>query len=370
MSINDLKVEYLSDTNNSDADDETDTESETETEFKIDEKKMIPINNALTLDDINNIAFEKINDKYFYGKYGTFKVIMDKKGYINVTRMCTDYNNLHKNRAKKEFRSWKRLDSSKNFLEYMSDVLKMSEDEMLVVNISGKDKETYGTYIHPELVLKVAMWLSDKFYRFVNKLVIKHFSDEMLSIKENIISKQRIKLEEKDDKISELNELIKSMKRDNTSRFNDFEKSHKRIEDNTKKIINQNKGLQKTIKTISKDRVIPTENDGDRNCLILIKNNSRDRHDYEYKVLRIMKSSVNSSLKKHKSKFPKMKKILEIECSPNAVVLWKNIKNKLTKRGNIKCESTSFDLEEDYDEEELLLDINEEHRRRLDTDNV
>ena len=39
--------------------------------------------------DIRNIIFEEINNKYSYGKYGTFDVIiMNKNGYINATRLC------------------------------------------------------------------------------------------------------------------------------------------------------------------------------------------------------------------------------------------------------------------------------------------
>ena len=38
---------------------------------------------------LNQIIFEHIDDKYAYGKYGDFKVIMmTKNRFINATKLC------------------------------------------------------------------------------------------------------------------------------------------------------------------------------------------------------------------------------------------------------------------------------------------
>ena len=40
---------------------------------------------------ISEVAFEQIQDNYWYGAYGEFRVIMMKDtGYINATKMCND----------------------------------------------------------------------------------------------------------------------------------------------------------------------------------------------------------------------------------------------------------------------------------------
>lgn len=50
-------------------------------------------------EDIKNICFEAINDEFSWGKYGDFKVIiMNKNGYINVTKLCDE--------AGKRFENW------------------------------------------------------------------------------------------------------------------------------------------------------------------------------------------------------------------------------------------------------------------------
>ena len=48
---------------------------------------------------LNQIIFEYIDDKYAYGKYSEFTVIMmTKNRYINATKLCKEYN--------KEFKHW------------------------------------------------------------------------------------------------------------------------------------------------------------------------------------------------------------------------------------------------------------------------
>ena len=49
---------------------------------------------------LNQVIFEHIDEKYSYGKYGDFKVIMmTKNRYINATKLCKEYS--------KEFSNWK-----------------------------------------------------------------------------------------------------------------------------------------------------------------------------------------------------------------------------------------------------------------------
>ena len=59
---------------------------------------------------INEIIFEHINEKYAYGKYGEFKVIIMKENkYINATKLC--------NTNKKRFDNWLQNENNKNLIE-------------------------------------------------------------------------------------------------------------------------------------------------------------------------------------------------------------------------------------------------------------
>jgi hypothetical protein len=40
---------------------------------------------------LRDVCFEQIQDQYWYGLYGDFKIIIDKDtGYFNATKLCQD----------------------------------------------------------------------------------------------------------------------------------------------------------------------------------------------------------------------------------------------------------------------------------------
>jgi hypothetical protein len=84
----------------------------------------------ITDNDIKNIIFKPISDKCSYGKYGEFNVIlMNKNGYINVTKLCND--------ANKHFYHW---NQNNNFelLEAVSEVTDVDVDDLTIVIRGGK----------------------------------------------------------------------------------------------------------------------------------------------------------------------------------------------------------------------------------------
>ncbi len=83
-----------------------------------------------------------------------------------------------------------------------------------------------------------------------------------------------------------------------------------------------------------------------------------------------MKSGKANALKRHKKNYPDMRQILDINYSPNAMMLWKIIKNKLVDDDKIDCRGMNFDLIDEYDEDDLIVDFNKEHKRRLNTKDV
>jgi hypothetical protein len=65
---------------------------------------------------LNQIIFEHIDDKYSYGKYGDFKVIMmTNNRYINATKLCNEYN--------KQINNWLRNDGNKQLINFVNNKL-------------------------------------------------------------------------------------------------------------------------------------------------------------------------------------------------------------------------------------------------------
>src|SRR5438477_5437675 len=59
---------------------------------------------------INEVTFEQIQDNYWYGAYGEFRVVMMKSnGYINATKMCND--------GGRRFFDWSQLKSTHQLIQ-------------------------------------------------------------------------------------------------------------------------------------------------------------------------------------------------------------------------------------------------------------
>jgi hypothetical protein len=116
---------------------------------------------------IKDLIFENINDKYAWGNYGEFKVmIMRENGYVNVTKLCKD--------GGKEFRFWRRLDMANNFIEEVSSVVICTSE--ILITVKGGDKKLQmvtGTYAHPDLVPHIASWVSPSFAIKVSGIINK-----------------------------------------------------------------------------------------------------------------------------------------------------------------------------------------------------
>jgi len=135
------------------------------------------IKNTLPLQEgcsaVRDLIFEHINDKYAWGNYGEFKVLMMREnGYINVTKLCKD--------GDKEFRFWRRLDTANNFLEEVSSIVRICTTDLLIT-VKGGDKKLQmvtGTYAHPDLVPHIASWVSASFAIKVSRIVNEYFVKE------------------------------------------------------------------------------------------------------------------------------------------------------------------------------------------------
>ena len=115
---------------------------------------------------LRELIFENINDKYSWGNYGEFKVIMMREnGYINVTKLCKD--------GGKEFRNWNTNKSSDLFINEVSSFLQICRNDLLIT-VKGGDKKLQmvtGTYAHPDLVPHIASWVSPLFAIKVSQIV-------------------------------------------------------------------------------------------------------------------------------------------------------------------------------------------------------
>ena len=112
---------------------------------------------------ISEIIFEHIDDKYAYGKYGEFKIIIMKENkYINATKLCGKH---------KRFDNWLRNDDNKILINEVENELNISsphlgtdEKKAMIIVTGGKNTEIRGTYVHDLLISHIIKWMNNPKY--------------------------------------------------------------------------------------------------------------------------------------------------------------------------------------------------------------
>lgn len=153
---------------------------ETVIETKANMNPVSKIKNHTNDEHISVTIFEKINNTFSKGKYAGFDVLlMNKNGYVNVTKMCDDIfeecKKIDKNKKLKRFRDWKALDSAKELIDAVSTKTGLSESE-LMITFQGGSTIGRGTYVHPDLVMPIKTWTStsQKYVLFTHIYFITH----------------------------------------------------------------------------------------------------------------------------------------------------------------------------------------------------
>lgn len=102
------------------------------------------------------IKTETINDQYYWGEFGGFRVIIrEEDGYINGTKMVKD--------ADKQLKNWNQNKQTKEYIDEVAELLELPVNQLMDVVKGGVNNELRGTYVHPLLVTHLAYWASPSF---------------------------------------------------------------------------------------------------------------------------------------------------------------------------------------------------------------
>jgi hypothetical protein len=112
--------------------------------------------------NITKLAYEKINDRYYKAKYGEFDVIMDMTtGYINATKLCTD--------GGRKMCKWFENKNSQELIVFFN--MNMNGNPLYEVRDGIKCNNINGTYVHPDLILVIACWISPIVFLKINNII-------------------------------------------------------------------------------------------------------------------------------------------------------------------------------------------------------
>lgn len=105
------------------------------------------------------VTFKDINNEYSWSEYGKFKaIVMNKNGYINMTKLCALYN--------KDFYHWMETKKNQKLIQKINETMTINGDKccasILKIDNDGSKIGNLisGTYVHELLVSNIASWSS------------------------------------------------------------------------------------------------------------------------------------------------------------------------------------------------------------------
>jgi len=157
---------------------------------------------------LNDICYEQIKDNFYYGKFGEFRLVIDKNtGCFNATKLC-------QLSPKKRFADWTKLSRSQELLDYYNKKsFRLDNYPAWNYEIKGNnrtcDSKITGQYVQKELILDIASWISIEFYDKCSKIVNYFFIElykKDLELKEQQLKTAQHQIEkerEENDRIKE-----------------------------------------------------------------------------------------------------------------------------------------------------------------------
>lgn len=91
-----------------------------------------------------------------------------QNGYLNATALAKAYESCSGKR--RDVRDWLQNKRTNETLKHLGTSTGIPVDQLVIINSRGRN-EYRGTYIHPRLAVRFAIWLSDEFGLWVEELV-------------------------------------------------------------------------------------------------------------------------------------------------------------------------------------------------------
>lgn len=117
-------------------------------------------------------GYEVINDDYRWCRWGPFTMVVDSNDRFNVSHLCSD--------AGKTFKDWSRLVRSQETMDDVRETYRrISPDLEIMKVVTTGINEIRGTYVHEDIIIAVAIWISTKYYRQVVNIIKNYHNREM-----------------------------------------------------------------------------------------------------------------------------------------------------------------------------------------------
>lgn len=226
------------------------------------------------------IAKHPLDNNFSIGKLYDFNIeIRNADGYIRAGSVRDNNRKLKPKEGIID--KWKKSEKTKELIEAYSKELNLSADK-LIIKVTNTINDLRGIYLHPDLIIDYASWLSVSFKIYTQRILMKFFSNEALDKLHNQIRLQTVKINEKESTIERL---------------------ERKIDEISNTVTDTRNTMQQAITYVSgrKNRICPKVDDDFSHLFIIsevIDIQSQKKKDNFYYMTRIQKKSRNATLKK------------------------------------------------------------------------
>ena len=317
----------------------------------------------MTTNNFSILAYEMINDKYSKAKYLGIECIMETKtGFINATKFCTAAGG-----GKKRFDHYTANARYNNLFNYMRSAA--GYPEVLSMEVRKGDNSLSGTYVHPDLLLDLASWISPAAYvkasGIVKNFLVREKEDEIRRLSgdkcrlEIMLEKESIERREAEKRAEQL--LLKMTHQN--------EKTHVELDETKKTLEHTNIKLDKTKISLQRvearvdilvEEVVPPAKKVSLHEQFGIMKLNDSEGKREYKVYCVQTRGVCKARASILKEYPKAVLIKEVKPNANAKNFLHKLKEKYGTGKKAKiCVSYNFINLKGCREEELVKIIDE-----------
>ena len=208
-----------------------------------------------------------------------------KDGYVNETQLCKA--------AGKHFKHWNSLDSTKELIRTLSSVVGIPTTELLDIK-KGGDPKSQGSWIHPDLAVQHAQWLSTSFAIQVSRQIRQLYLTGKVELGKEKTNKELENIYE--EQISKMKLSMSSLVNENSLLKNNY------------------LSLEKTHDNILKKRNYHKFKKG--NCLYIVKDDWREKEYLKFGIA----SNINDRLQDYRTIVPECKILFLVYLNNNKLL--------------------------------------------------
>ena len=296
------------------------------------------------------IKTEQINDDYYWGEFGGFRVIVrEEDGYINGSRMIVT--------TGKRFNDWTRNKQTKELVREIAEHAEIPACDLMEAVNRGVTNELRGTYVHPDLIIHLAQWCSPAYAVKVSHIVqdyhAREHRREQKRLKKQVkrakqratkaeekVEKKRVKISELKAQLDEMLEMGHAQLRQLDRQDAKLDRTHDQLDRTNRQLGQANHQLDRTNRQLGQanhqldaistkldvarhDRVVLTRRQRDKNVLYILQLYDRHRRSlFNHYVIRGKGETIQGRVNKVIQDYPEARVIHRIEYTPNSIILW------------------------------------------------